>query len=107
MNAVFLSSRGDDSSPQGVLTSNQTLASNNVGLLVQMQRRTGATTLSMGVPLGVGSSQGTTFGQVQAGYYTPHYGLQYMAQPLSELGGIPIGATQAGFSLVLPLRGET
>jgi hypothetical protein len=101
----FLSTRGDPSTPEGLLTSSQTLASNNVGLLVQMQRRTGATTLSMGVPLGVASSQRTNVGQVQAGYYTPKFGLQYMPQPLTALGGVPLGSTLGGFSLVLPLHG--
>lgn len=101
----FLSTRGDGSTAGGVLTSGQTQASNNVGLLVQMQRRTGATTLNFGVPLGVSSSQRATFGQLQAGYYTPHFGIQYMPQPLSELGAVPIGSTLAGFSLLLPLHG--
>lgn len=101
----FSSTRGDPSNPDGVLSSAQTLASNNVGLLVQLQRRTGATTLSMGVPFGVASSQRASVGQVQAGYYTPKFGVQYMPQPLSELGGVPIGSTLAGFSLLLPLHG--
>ncbi len=101
----FLSTRGDASTPGGVLSSNQTLASNNVGLLVQLQRRTGATTLSMGVPVGVASSQRTNVGQLQAGYYTPRFGVQYMPQPLSVLGSVPLGSTLGGFSLVLPLRG--
>jgi hypothetical protein len=101
----FLSSRGDASALGGIQTTDQTQTSNNVGLLVQLQRRTGATTLSMGVPLGVASSQRTTVGQLQAGYYTPKFGVQYMPQPLSVLGGVPIGSTFGGFSLVLPLRG--
>lgn len=101
----FLSTRGDASAPEGVLTSNDTQASNNVGLLVQLQRRTGATTLSMGVPVGVASAQRANIGQLQAGYYTPKFGLQYMPQPLSSLGGVPLGSTLGGFSLVLPLHG--
>ena len=101
----FLSTRGDDSQPGGVMTTSQTQASNNAGLLVQMERRTGATTLNFGLPLGVSSSQRATFGQLQAGYFTPHFGVQYMPQPLSELGAVPIGSTLSGFSLLLPLRG--
>jgi hypothetical protein len=99
------STRGDDSSPGGMVTVAQSQQTNNAGLMVQLQRRTGATTLTMGMPLGVSSSQRTTLGQLQAGYYTSHYGLQFMPQPVSELGVVPIGSTLAGLSLVLPLRG--
>lgn len=99
------STRGDASAPGGVSTSAQTQQDQNAGLMMQVQRRTGATTLSLGMPLGLSGTQGATLGQIQAGYYTSHYGLQYMPQPLSVLGGVPLGVTQPGFSLVLPLHG--
>jgi hypothetical protein len=100
----FSSSRGDQSSG-GVVTSSQNEAVNTAGLLLQIARRTGSTTLSLGMPLGVSTSQKTTYGQLQAGYYTPRYGLQYMPQPLTALGGVPLGSTLGGFALVLPLHG--
>ena len=98
------STRGDESTG-GVMTSSENQSTNTAGLMLQMQRRTGTTTLSMGMPFGVSTSQRTTIGQVQAGYYTPHFGLQYMPQPLTALGAVPLGSTLAGLSLVLPLHG--
>lgn len=99
------STRGDLSAPGGVSTAAQSQPSQNAGLMMQVERRTGATTLTVGMPLGISNLQGTSLGQLQAGYYTSHYGLQFMPQPLSVLGGVPLGATQPGFSLLLPLHG--
>lgn len=99
------STRGDASSPGGVSSTADSQQSQNAGLLMQIQRRTGATTLSVGMPLGISNLQGAALGQLQAGYYTSHYGLQFMPQPLSVLGGVPLGTTNPGFSLVLPLHG--
>lgn len=99
------STRGDSSAPGGVTSAGQTRQSQNAGLMMQMERRTGASTLSLGVPLGISNVQGATLGQVQVAYYTAHYGFQYMPQPVSVLGGVPMGVTQPGFSLVLPLHG--
>ena len=99
------STRGDSSAPGGVTSTSQNQQSSNAGLMMQMERRTGASTLSLGVPLGISNVQGATLGQIQANYYTAHYGLQYMPQPVSVLGGVPMGVTLPGFSLVLPLHG--
>ena len=99
------STRGDASTPGGLTTASQNQSNQNAGFMVDMERRTGASTLSLGLPLGISSRQGTSLGQVQAGYYTPHYGLQYMQQPVSFLGGVPMGSTLPGFSLMLPLHG--
>ena len=101
----YSSTRGDSSSPGGLTTFGQSIATNNAGMLIQLQRRTGSTTLTFGLPVGVSSSQRTNVGQIQAGYYTPHFGLQYIPQPLSALGAIPIGSTVNGLSVILPLHG--
>lgn len=77
----------------------------NAGLLFQMARRTPTTSLTFGVPLGVSSGQRALFGQVQAIYSTPHYGLAYMPQPLGALGVAPVGATASAFAFTTPLRG--
>ncbi|HEY9180669.1 MAG TPA: carboxypeptidase regulatory-like domain-containing protein [Candidatus Baltobacteraceae bacterium] len=97
--------RGDGSTPGGIVTNAQSQQSENAGFMMQMERRTGSSSLSVGVPLGVSNVQGATLGQIQAGYYTARYGLQYMPQPVSILGGVPMGSTLPGFSLVLPLHG--
>jgi hypothetical protein len=97
--------RADGSSPESIVSTGLTQATNNAGLLVQLERRTGASTLTLGMPVGVSSAQRTNIGQVQAGYYTSHFGLQYMPQPLALLGAVPLGTTLAGFSLQLPISG--
>lgn len=99
------STRGDASAPGGVTSLAFNQPSQDAGLMMQVQRRTGATTLTVGMPLGLSNVQGASLGQIQAGYYTAHFGLQYMPQPLSVLGGVPLGMTMPGFSLVLPLHG--
>jgi hypothetical protein len=101
----YASTRGDASSPGGLTSSGVSQATNNAGLMVQLERRTGTTTLNLGMPIGVSSSRRMNAGDVQAGYYTPHFGLQYVSQPLSALGSVPLGSTLAGLSLILPMRG--
>jgi hypothetical protein len=97
--------RGDGSSPNGLTMYSQNQGAENAGLMMQVERRTGSTTLSLGLPLGVTNGAPATWGQMQAGYYTSHFGLQYMPQPLALLGAAPLGTTLPGFSLLLPLRG--
>ncbi len=80
-------------------------SSESAGFLMELERRTATTSLTFGVPMGVAAASRSTIGQIQVGYYTPHYGLQYAQQPLSALGGVPLGSSMAAIALVLPLQG--
>lgn len=86
-----------------VVTSNVS-ALDNAGLMAQIERRTATTSLQIGVPAGV-TLRRSNLGQVQAGYYTPKFGLIYGGQPLALLGGVPLGQTLLGFAGVVPLHG--
>jgi hypothetical protein len=95
--------RGDAAS--GTLASyNYNAPTDNAGLLARVDRRTATTTLSFAIPAGITPGQ-SNIGELQAGYYTPNYALQYGAQPLTVLGGVPLGSTLRGLALVLPLNG--
>ena len=94
--------RGDAST--GISSFSQNAADSTAGLLLQLGRRTPQTSLNLSVPAGASSEQRATFGQLQVGYYTPHFGLQYQPQALSALGLIPTGATLQSLTLVLPMR---
>lgn len=98
-----LSTRGDAAS--GTLTdSSLSTSTNNAGLLARIERRTASTSFELSVPAGF-AVHSTTLGELQAGYYTPRFGFVYGAQPLNFLGGVPLGNTQRGLALVLPLKG--
>ncbi len=88
----------------GISNYNSNLQTENAGMLGQIERRTPTTTLTVGVPLAL-SARESAFGELQAGYYTPTYGLLWGSQPLTVLGGVPLGATLRGLSFVMPLRG--
>lgn len=79
-------------------------AMSSAGLLVHLERRTASTTLQFAVPAGVSSRAGR-LGEIQAGFYSPLYALLFGGQPLSILGGVPVGQTLRGPSVQLPLRG--
>lgn len=85
-------------------TSSTSQSSDAAGMLATLRRRTATTTLQFDVPVGLALQQ-SSLGLLQAGYYTPTYGLEMGAQPLSLLGGAPLGQTQRGFALVTPLAG--
>ncbi|HEY8298019.1 MAG TPA: hypothetical protein VIG32_08370 [Candidatus Baltobacteraceae bacterium] len=100
---VQQSVRGDAAS--GTLaTYNYRAPTDNAGLLARIDRRTATTTLTFSVPAGITTTL-SNLGELQAGYYTPKYALQYGAQPLTVLGGVPLGTTLRGLAFVLPLRG--
>ena len=101
---LTLGEHGFASDRSGVLTGSN-LATENAGFLMQIERRTALSSLTFGIPMGVSSGSRSMVGQVQLGYYTPHYGLQYAPQPLSALGGVPINSSMPAIALVLPLRG--
>jgi hypothetical protein len=84
------------------LTQSQAQGTGVVGMLAQLQRRTAATTLSFGLPIGTGSG-GTRLGEVLASYATPRWALAYGPQTLSLFGAVPLGGTLRGFMLSLPL----
>ncbi|MGZ3498901.1 MAG: MSCRAMM family protein [Vulcanimicrobiaceae bacterium] len=97
------STRGDAAS--GTLTTTSYGATmENAGLLARVERRTASTTLDLSMPAGI-AVKNSSIGEVQAGYYTPRFGLVYGAQQLSILGGIPLGTTMRGFAFVVPIRG--
>lgn len=83
-------------------SSNQT--TENAGLLARMERDTATSRLVFSVPAGL-SFQHSSIGLPQIGYYTSKYGLTYGPQALSLLGGIPLGSTLQGLSLILPIHG--
>ncbi len=85
-------------------TLSQSQGNENAGLLLQLFRRTAQTSMTLALPAGASASQRSTFGQLQAAYYTPHFGLQYQPQALSALGVIPTGSTAQSLTLVLPLK---
>jgi hypothetical protein len=88
----------------GAAAPNQSSALGNAGMLATLQRRTATTTLQLSLPLGL-ALRTSSIGQFTAGYYTPKYGLEYGAQPLSFLGGVPFGQTLRGWAVILPLHG--
>jgi len=79
-------------------------ANGSAGLLMHVERRTASTTFQLALPAGVSNRSGR-FGEIQAGFYSPLYALLFGSEPLSILGGVPVGQTLRGFSLQLPLRG--
>ncbi len=83
---------------------NYNAPTDNAGLLARIDRRTATTTLTLSVPAGITTTL-SSLGELQAGYYTPHYAFQYGAQPLTVLGGVPLGTTLRGLAFVLPLQG--
>ncbi len=85
-------------------TQSTSQSSDTAGMLATLRRRTATTTLQLGLPVGLGLRQ-SSLGLLQAGYYTPTYGVEYGAQPLSLLGGAPLGQTLRGWALVTPLEG--
>ncbi|HEV3155165.1 MAG TPA: hypothetical protein VGZ02_15255 [Candidatus Baltobacteraceae bacterium] len=85
-------------------TSGVSQSSDSAGMLATLRRRTATTTLQLDVPVGL-TLQQSSLGLLQAGYYTPNYGVEMGAQPLSLLGGAPLGQTQRGFAFVTPLSG--
>ncbi|HKU68319.1 MAG TPA: hypothetical protein VJP85_11140 [Candidatus Baltobacteraceae bacterium] len=87
----------------GLASTNTSTATDTAGLLASVQRRTATTTLQLALPLGL-ALHNANFGDLTIGYYTPKYGLVYGAQPLSFLGGVPMGQTLRGFAAVAPLR---
>lgn len=87
----------------GLTSTNTSTATDTAGLLASVQRRTATTTLQLALPFGL-ALHNASFGDLAVGYYTPKYGLVYGAQPLSFLGGVPMGQTQRGFAAVAPLR---
>jgi hypothetical protein len=95
------SSHGDGSSDR-ISTSTST-ATDTAGLLANIQRRTATTTLQLALPLGL-ALHNASFGDLTVGYYTPKYGLEYGPQPLSFLGGVPLGQTLRSFAAVTPLH---
>lgn len=95
-------SHGDPSS--GLTTFNQSTTRENAGVQLGLMRRTPTTTLEFTLPMGVSVGQTSTMGLVNAGYYTTRYGFVFGAQPFALLGGVPLGQTDRGYSLVLPLR---
>lgn len=87
----------------GMVSTNTATSSDAAGLLASVQRRTATTSLQLALPLGL-ALHTASFGDLTVGYYTPHYGLQYGAQPLSFLGGVPLGQTLRAYAAVAPLR---
>jgi len=85
-------------------TQSSSQASDSAGMLATLRRRTSTTTLQLGLPIGLDLRQ-SSIGLLQAGYYTPTYGIEYGAQPLSLLGLAPLGQTLRGWAFVTPLRG--
>ncbi|HET9096815.1 MAG TPA: hypothetical protein VFN37_09150 [Candidatus Baltobacteraceae bacterium] len=83
-------------------STNQT--TENAGLLARMERDTATSRLVFSVPAGL-SFRHSTIGLPQIGYYTSKYGLSYGPQALSLLGGVPLGSTLQGLSLILPIHG--
>ncbi|MHB8178829.1 MAG: MSCRAMM family protein [Vulcanimicrobiaceae bacterium] len=73
----------------------------NAGMVMEAQRRTEETTLSLLAPVGIGQI-GARFGQLQATYATPRFALTYAGEPLSVFGAVPLGSTLRGFALTVP-----
>ncbi|HET7814865.1 MAG TPA: hypothetical protein VFL13_10880, partial [Candidatus Baltobacteraceae bacterium] len=88
----------------GLSTLNQSSTRENAGVQFGLTRRTPTTTLEFSLPMGVSVGQTSTLGLINAGYYTGRYGFVFGAQPFALLGGVPLGQTDRGYSLVLPLR---
>ena len=87
---------------RGTRGSGDSASTGNAGLLAELGRRTGSTTLRVAVPAGV-SGRLANFGELQAEYSTPRYALSYGSQGVSALGALPLGATIRGLTLTLPL----
>jgi hypothetical protein len=88
----------------GVMATSTSTANDTAGMLASVQRRTATTSLQLALPLGL-ALHNANFGDLSVGYFTPKYGLQYGPQPLSFLGGVPLGQTLRAFAAVAPLRG--